>query len=93
MLEYITLTGFFHEVIDGYLSSPDSPVLWLRVDPEMTTLRQVTLEQPDYMWQYMLKYERDVVAQAEVSDSKVISRSFDDFQQKCVEAFMFHHLL
>ncbi len=46
--------------------SADSPVLWLRVDPDMTTLRQVTLEQPDYMWQYMLKYERDVVAQSEV---------------------------
>ena len=29
-------------------------------------LRQVTLEQPDFMWQYMLKYERDIVSQSEV---------------------------
>ena len=47
--------------------SADSPVLWLRVDPEMSMLRQVTLEQPDFMWQYMLKYERDVVSQSEVN--------------------------
>lgn len=46
--------------------SAESPVLWLRVDPEMTLLRKVTWEQPDYMWQYQLKYERDVVAQCEV---------------------------
>ena len=46
--------------------SADSPVLWLRIDPEMSMLRQVTLEQPDFMWQYMLKYERDIVSQSEV---------------------------
>ena len=40
-------------------------MLWLRVDPEITIMRDVTLEQPDYMWQYMLKYERDVIAQQE----------------------------
>ena len=49
----------------------DSPMLWLRVDPEMTTLRHVTIEQPDFMWQYMLKYERDIVAQHEVSNTDV----------------------
>ncbi len=49
------------------LFSADSPVLWLRVDPEMSMLRHVTLEQPDIMWQFMLKYERDVVSQCEVS--------------------------
>ncbi|KAK3592160.1 hypothetical protein CHS0354_019451 [Potamilus streckersoni] len=43
----------------------DSPVLWLRVDSEMHLLRHVTWEQPDYMWQYQLKYERDVVAQSQ----------------------------
>ena len=46
---------------------PDSPVLWLRVDPEMTLLRSIRLEQPDYMWQYMLRYEKCVVAQVNVS--------------------------
>lgn len=55
------------EEVDMDLSAMDaeSPVLWLRVDPEMTLLRKVTWEQPDYMWQYQLKYERDVVAQCE----------------------------
>ena len=43
---------------------PDSPVLWIRVDPDMQLLRQVVLEQPDYQWQSQLRYERDVTAQA-----------------------------
>ncbi|CAM1318749.1 TAF2 (predicted), partial [Pycnogonum litorale] len=43
----------------------DSPVLWIRVDPEMNILRQVIFEQPDYQWQYQLKYERDITAQFE----------------------------
>lgn len=60
------LAGVFHlSKISGY--SADSPVLWLRVDPDMQLLRQVMWEQPDYMWQYQLKFERDVVAQREVS--------------------------
>ncbi|KAJ8315654.1 hypothetical protein KUTeg_007804 [Tegillarca granosa] len=56
------LTG---EEVDMDLSAmdADSPVLWLRIDPDMNLLRHVTWEQPDYMWQYQLKFERDVVAQ------------------------------
>lgn len=45
--------------------SPESPVLWLRIDPERILLREVVLEQPDYQWIYQLLYERDVVAQME----------------------------
>ena len=45
----------------------DSPVLWIGIDTDMTWLRTVTLQQPDYMWQYQLRYERDVVSQIEVS--------------------------
>jgi len=41
-------------------------VLWIRIDPEMTIHRSVEFEQPDFMWQYMLRYERCVVAQYEV---------------------------
>ncbi|CAD5112196.1 DgyrCDS1430 [Dimorphilus gyrociliatus] len=41
----------------------DSPVLWLRIDPELDLLRFVDLEQPDYMWQYMLRHERCIIAQ------------------------------
>jgi len=40
-------------------------VLWVRIDPEVTWLRHVTFEQPDYMWQYQLRHERDVIAQTE----------------------------
>eukprot|EP00795_Rhopilema_esculentum_P015795 gene15795-7100_t len=43
----------------------DSPVLWLRIDPDMAWVRQVALEQPDYMWQYELRHERDVTSQIE----------------------------
>ena len=44
----------------------DSPVLWVRVDPDMTWARRVIIQQPDYMWQYQLRYERDVTSQIEV---------------------------
>ena len=43
------------------------PILWLRVDPEFQWLRQLSVEQPDTVWHSMLKYERDAVAQVEVS--------------------------
>ncbi|XP_071965911.1 transcription initiation factor TFIID subunit 2-like [Antedon mediterranea] len=43
----------------------DSPVLWIRIDTEMTLLRQVTFDQPDFQWQYQLKFERDIAAQLE----------------------------
>lgn len=51
--------------IDLNAMDPDSPVLWLRIDPDLNVLRRVNCEQPDYMWQYQAKYERDVVGQSE----------------------------
>ena len=45
--------------------SADSPLLWIRIDPDMAVLRKVEFEQADFMWQYQLRYERDVVAQQE----------------------------
>jgi len=45
--------------------SADSPVLPLRLDPDMTLLRSTFIEQPDYQWQYQLRHERDVTAQME----------------------------
>ncbi|CAH1119125.1 unnamed protein product [Phaedon cochleariae] len=54
------------EEVDMDLTSmDDSPVLWMRLDPEMTLLRSVVIEQPDYQWQYQLRHERDVTAQME----------------------------
>ncbi|XP_064625594.1 transcription initiation factor TFIID subunit 2-like [Lineus longissimus] len=61
------------EEVDMDLSAmdADSPVLWLRCDPEMEILRSVSWEQPDYMWQYQLRYERDVVAQSEAIEALI----------------------
>ncbi|XP_063225105.1 transcription initiation factor TFIID subunit 2 [Bacillus rossius redtenbacheri] len=55
------------EEVDMDLSAmdPDSPVLWIRLDPDMTLLRAAIIEQPDYQWQYQLRHERDVTAQLE----------------------------
>nr|CAD7573934.1 unnamed protein product [Timema californicum] len=55
------------EEVDMDLSAmdADSPVLWIRLDPEMTLLRSTFIEQPDYQWQYQLRHERDVTAQLE----------------------------
>ncbi|KAK1332006.1 hypothetical protein QTO34_007683 [Cnephaeus nilssonii] len=55
------------EEVDMDLSAmdADSPLLWIRIDPDMSVLRKVEFEQADFMWQYQLRYERDVVAQQE----------------------------
>ncbi|KAH9489969.1 Transcription initiation factor TFIID subunit 2, partial [Bulinus truncatus] len=59
------------EEVDMDLSAmdADSPVLWLRLDPDMHLLRTVTFEQPDYMWQYQLRYEKCIVAQFEAIEA------------------------
>jgi len=57
VIKFLFLRGF----------SADSPVLWLRMDKELQLLRSVTWQQPDYMWQYQLRYERDIIAQCQVS--------------------------
>lgn len=49
-------------------SSADSPVLWIRLDPDMSLLRAVEIAQPDYQWQYQLRHERDVTAQVSTRD-------------------------
>lgn len=55
------------EKVDMDLSAmdADSPLLRIRIDPNMSVLRKVEFEQADFMWQYQLRYERDVVAQQE----------------------------
>lgn len=52
------------EEVDMKLDVMDeSPVLWIRLDPEMTLMRHVNCEQPDFQWQFQLRHERDVTAQ------------------------------
>lgn len=58
------------EEVDMDLSAmDDSPVLWIRLDPEMSLLRSTIISQPDYQWQYQLRHERDVTAQSEAIDA------------------------
>ncbi|XP_065359365.1 transcription initiation factor TFIID subunit 2 [Calliphora vicina] len=54
------------EEVDMDLSPmDDSPVLWIRLDPEMILIRDLNIEQPDFQWQFQLRHERDVTAQFE----------------------------
>lgn len=58
------------EEVDMDLSPMDeSPVLWIRIDPEMTLMRQVSNVQPDFQWQFQLRHERDVTAQLDAIDA------------------------
>ncbi|EGT36395.1 hypothetical protein CAEBREN_08215 [Caenorhabditis brenneri] len=58
------LTG---EEIEIDLTNMDaeSPILWLRIDHDYLLIREITISQPMFHWEYMLKYEKDVIAQME----------------------------
>jgi HEAT repeat protein len=62
LINYANSATLLMHVLD---LSADSPVLWLRLDPDMTLLRSTFIEQSDYQWQFQLRYERDVTAQME----------------------------
>lgn len=53
------------EEMDMELAQMDaeSPVLWIRIDPELLLYRQMAISQPFYQWEFMLLHERDVLAQ------------------------------
>lgn len=46
-------------------SNADSPLLWLRADPEMEYLAEIHFNQPVHMWINQLEKDKDVVAQAQ----------------------------
>ncbi|KAK9278347.1 hypothetical protein L1049_027912 [Liquidambar formosana] len=46
-------------------SSTESPLLWLRADPEMEYLAEIHFNQPVQMWINQLEKDKDVVAQAQ----------------------------
>lgn len=50
------------------LDQSESPICWVRVDPDYEWLRSVELSQPDYMWMEQLYKDKDVLAQSEVHD-------------------------
>ena len=54
--------------IDTTHMDSDSPILWIRLDPDLKILREIKLEQPDYQWQNQARYERDICAQLDAVD-------------------------
>ena len=46
----------------------DSPVIWMRIDPEMLWLCKINLQMPDFMWNALLLHERDVVYQHKAAE-------------------------
>ncbi|XP_062116920.1 transcription initiation factor TFIID subunit 2 isoform X2 [Humulus lupulus] len=46
-------------------SSMDSPLLWMRADPELEYLAEIHFNQPIQMWINQLEKDRDVIAQAQ----------------------------
>ncbi|KAL3115808.1 hypothetical protein niasHT_007813 [Heterodera trifolii] len=59
------------EEVDVDLNSMDfdSPVLWIRVDPNLLLYRQLSINQPFYQWELMLLHERDVLAQQQAIET------------------------
>lgn len=43
----------------------ETPLLWLRIDPDMEWIHNITFKQPEYMWVHQLEEDRDVIAQHE----------------------------
>jgi len=56
------------DIIADIIQENDTPLLWMRVDPEMVWIRKVEMQQADYMWIYQLYKDRHVVAQIEAME-------------------------
>ncbi len=54
--------------MDLMQSDADSPVLWVRVDPDLLLLKRCDVRQLEYHWQYQLKHEKDILAQLSALD-------------------------
>ncbi|GMN57919.1 hypothetical protein TIFTF001_027031, partial [Ficus carica] len=50
--------------LDMRSSSMESPLLWMRADPEMEYLAEINFNQPIQMWINQLEKDKDVIAQA-----------------------------
>ncbi|KAH8848767.1 Transcription initiation factor TFIID subunit 2 [Schistosoma japonicum] len=44
---------------------PESPLLWLRIDPDLAIIHDIRVDQPDFMWHLMLAHDRDCLGQME----------------------------
>ncbi|KAH7528799.1 hypothetical protein FEM48_Zijuj05G0110600 [Ziziphus jujuba var. spinosa] len=73
----VTVTGFVRvvlmrdlnsvslHVLNVSFGSMESPLLWMRADPEMEYLAEIHFNQPVQMWINQLEKDKDVVAQAQ----------------------------
>ena len=50
LFQYFIVSFFF------FFFYSDSPVLWIRVDPDMQLVRSLDILQPDFQWQYQLRW-------------------------------------
>ncbi|TNN12019.1 Transcription initiation factor TFIID subunit 2 [Schistosoma japonicum] len=48
---------------------PESPLLWLRIDPDLAIIHDIRVDQPDFMWHLMLAHDRDCLGQLEAVNS------------------------
>ena len=64
-----------------------SPILWVRVDPDMLLIRKVTIEQDEFMWRLMLEHERDICGQLLAVENLKNFASNKSYEclKKCVE--------
>ena len=49
--------------IDTSQMDMDSPVLWVRIDPDLKLLREISMEQPDHNWFNQMKFQREIYSQ------------------------------
>ncbi|OWA54791.1 Transcription initiation factor TFIID subunit 2 [Hypsibius exemplaris] len=49
--------------VDLNEADPDSPVLWIKFDSDMTLIRTIAIEQPDSHLLFVARHDRDVIAQ------------------------------
>ncbi|MES1902987.1 MAG: Transcription initiation factor TFIID subunit 2, partial [Paramarteilia canceri] len=50
--------------IDSNLEEPESPILWLVVDPDLHFCLDIDLKQAIHQWRWMLLYEQSAIHQA-----------------------------
>ena len=65
----------------------ESPVQWVRLDPQMEWMRKVVVEQPEFMWIEQLENDRDVISQAEVGFSPFTIILIIGNWRSCFDAF------
>ena len=53
------------ELIKELMDKFESPLLWMRVDPELLWIRKINFKQSDFMWVYQLYKDKNVAAQVE----------------------------